>query len=1124
MTNEPRAGDGLDPEVLAAYLDKRLPPDERAAVEAKLAADPDSYELLVELIHANEALPDEASQDDDATAPVERPEEQGAVVPLVPRPQRTRGWAIAGGVLAVAAALVLVARLQPELLRQIRNTPSDPLLAELVQAVGARRTVQGRLSGGFGYGQYAAPLRGAAEGLTQNLELLAAAAKLSEAADRKPTPAATHALGLAQLLLGNDETAVSLLEKAQAGDPENAGYRSDLATAFAMRAIRSPKADDWPLALAWVERAVARDPNLLEALFNRAWILEVSGLRDQAITAWRAYLERDAGSPWAAEARQHLAALEKERADAGGDLSAVSIIATNALDRMDAEAVARVDPALVIVWMQAVLLDRWLQDSLSPVFQQGRSRLADLATAPPDDAWIKDTLDCLDRHPDRAAREGFRAFITGVTHAVRDEATAAHGLFLIARQRLEGVCTPLALSAAYHATSLPSQQGRAIEVLAAVSAARSAAVERGYLGLQGQLWWRQGLTHVRQGRLEQGIHGYLSALDAFSRARQRDNAANMNSLLAEAYRTLGDMKVAWRYHRASIEMTRSVADPRIRHQIYSQHSLSSLQAGLPEAAVVFQAAMIDNDARWGNVGALAMAHTQRARAYVQLAHFDLARVDADLAFALLPRINDPSLRARVEAEVLASRAESLDGADVQPAALAFADARQAFTRTGSPDRAAAMTLARGKLLWRAGQHDEAVADWTSGLNFLRQSRKSMRDESLRLVQATSMRRILENLADAALERGESADVVLGLTESSRFQTTAEWLSAGTMEPLGLEAIRSSLSADTALIYYLNLRTASYAVVLRNNRAIVTLRPLTHAGDDPPLRAAVANGGKGSTGREAEAWYDALMRPIAADLEGARALVIVPGPATNGVPWAALTDRTTGIPLLQTFRLSIVPSGTVYALLKGRERPAARAVRVEAFGVGQAPADESLPALARAEVEAKAVASTYPGGRAWVGAEATSRRFSDALQRADIVHFAGHSVYNPDYPMTSRLLMAPDPERGSRLFADDISRLSNVTARIVVLAACRSAGSGAGIDEAALGLTRTFLAAGVLSVIATIRDVDDAASEQLMKSVHAGLSRGLSASAALQRAQLEMRDLPQALGSTDWTAFAVYGLP
>ena len=76
MSNEPKASGALDPEMLAAYIDKRLPPEARAAVEAKLAADPDSYELLVELIHAKEALKDQLPQDEEQQEPEERADPQ----------------------------------------------------------------------------------------------------------------------------------------------------------------------------------------------------------------------------------------------------------------------------------------------------------------------------------------------------------------------------------------------------------------------------------------------------------------------------------------------------------------------------------------------------------------------------------------------------------------------------------------------------------------------------------------------------------------------------------------------------------------------------------------------------------------------------------------------------------------------------------------------------------------------------------------------------------------------------------------------------------------------------------------------------------------------------------------
>ena len=56
MSSEPRAGMNLDPELLAAYIDQRLTPEQRAAVEAQLAKDPDSYAVLVESMKTVDAL------------------------------------------------------------------------------------------------------------------------------------------------------------------------------------------------------------------------------------------------------------------------------------------------------------------------------------------------------------------------------------------------------------------------------------------------------------------------------------------------------------------------------------------------------------------------------------------------------------------------------------------------------------------------------------------------------------------------------------------------------------------------------------------------------------------------------------------------------------------------------------------------------------------------------------------------------------------------------------------------------------------------------------------------------------------------------------------------------------
>jgi tetratricopeptide (TPR) repeat protein len=296
MTNEPKASGGIDPEMLAAYIDNRLPPDERAAVEAKLAADPDSYELLVELIHANEAVPGELPA-------------AGEVVPFAPKPTRSRGWAIAGGLLAAAAAIVLVVRVQPELWRNLAGERVDPQLAKLVAAVGDERNVEGRLTGGFQYAPLKDVTRDAAGLGDRNLALLAAAAEAQKAAEADPSADHLHAFGVALILMGDYDGSIRSLRSAIDQAPGVATYQADLAAALMARARALGRPEDLAPALSAAEQALRLSPRSPEASFNRALALEALRLDEQAIAAYEEFVTLDPASGWAAEARQRVQAL-----------------------------------------------------------------------------------------------------------------------------------------------------------------------------------------------------------------------------------------------------------------------------------------------------------------------------------------------------------------------------------------------------------------------------------------------------------------------------------------------------------------------------------------------------------------------------------------------------------------------------------------------------------------------------------------------------------------------------------------------------------------------------------------------------------------------------------------------
>lgn len=276
MNHQPKSGGNLDPEMLAAYIDRRLSPEQRAAVEAELARDPDSYAVLAESLKALDALPGDLDSK-----------------------QRRRVWPLVAAALAAAAAIIVTVRLQDNLF----GSRANPLLTQVVAAAGDERYVEGRLTGGFGY----SPLRSVTRGESstpRELALRGLIDSLGKQITEHPSDAAIHALAIAQLQSGDADAAIATFNRIDEKD-RSALVRSDFAAALIQRARVSGSSADLPHAVAETERAIAMDGSLVEARFNRALALQRMG-SPAARDAWTDYLSRDAASPWTAEARAYL--------------------------------------------------------------------------------------------------------------------------------------------------------------------------------------------------------------------------------------------------------------------------------------------------------------------------------------------------------------------------------------------------------------------------------------------------------------------------------------------------------------------------------------------------------------------------------------------------------------------------------------------------------------------------------------------------------------------------------------------------------------------------------------------------------------------------------------------------
>jgi CHAT domain-containing protein len=271
-------------------------------------------------------------------------------------------------------------------------------------------------------------------------------------------------------------------------------------------------------------------------------------------------------------------------------------------------------------------------------------------------------------------------------------------------------------------------------------------------------------------------------------------------------------------------------------------------------------------------------------------------------------------------------------------------------------------------------------------------------------------------------------------------------------------------------------------------------------------------------------YRNLVAPLSKYLDPAKTLVIVPDKSLYYVPFAALVTEEEKF-LIERFTVSYAPSSTIF-VSNSKDRPAgddrktARLLSVgdPDFERGQFP---GLSGLDAAKDEAREIGRMMPGARVFTGVDATKDTFMRALANAEIVHFAGHYVADPEVPSRSKLVFA-GKDGGLRMSEITAKKMLNL--QLVVLSACETGIDNVMRGEGAISASRAFLAAGATVVVASQWKVDSEASAKLMVAFHRNRQQGLNSAAALKRAQMEMiNDRAGPFASPYyWAAFGVTG--
>ncbi|WP_293675871.1 CHAT domain-containing protein [uncultured Phenylobacterium sp.] len=347
-----------------------------------------------------------------------------------------------------------------------------------------------------------------------------------------------------------------------------------------------------------------------------------------------------------------------------------------------------------------------------------------------------------------------------------------------------------------------------------------------------------------------------------------------------------------------------------------------------------------------------------------------------------------------------------------------------------------------------------------------------------------------------------------------------------------EAVRpSELRADEILLYPILLPDRIELIYAQGGPGGTQYRrlPANRTADRATVAALVAEVVNATSGDASAAWraparrlYQLVIRPIEDRLRPDGTLVIIPDGPLRALPFSALLDGQDAFLVTRT-GITVAPALTYSQ--PGRDR-GGRALSVVAASLQKTVV---LPAGYFAKLEGTAeeaqVAAAVGGGGARNSRHIADFQTADlqaALSRGhvDVLHVATHAAFNG---RSDRSFIVAD---GEAIPMADLRRL--ITANrgrgdeldLLVLSACETA---VGDDQASMGLAGAAVQSGARSAIASLWQVDDRGTVELMKQFYGGYRGGLGKAEALRAAQLNLIARGGRLAEPGiWAAFALLG--
>lgn len=888
---------------------------------------------------------------------------------------------------------------------------------------------------------------------------------------------------------------------------------SDLAAAQFAAAIRDDDPAGLGRALAATDAALESAPTFAEARFNRALTLERLGLRDQARDDWETYLRLDAGSGWAAEARQHIRTLQPQEPFAAqfakrhARLLADPAGARPLVDAYPQESRVAGEEEILADWGEATLCGDAAQASrhlalarefgFELVRNGGDSMLAAMVdaierAAPPQRVSLADAH--LHFH------QGRQLYRNRDLQAAERTLTASGAEF--ARGNSPGALMARAFTANTIFEDLRvAEAGERLQEILLEAGSRFPALRAGML-------WEWGGVASAAGRWGASLDAFGESAAIFERLGERNYAAIVRGVLASVYARVGEPRQAWKNRMLALQELGRTPSFRL-HQAIEAVTQAALTDGDAPVAVSFLALDIDLAERTGNAQVTIESHLSRAELKARQHQDAAAEDDLGEARRLIEGLKNPADRRHYSANAKAVQA-LLPGSPIAAAAL-LTDAIDFHGSVGRRMHLPWLMMLRGRAYRAAGDNVRAGKDFEAGISELENHRASLAGGEDRWGVFHAADDLFAAAIALALDQNDPQRA-FAYAERERARGLLDTLGASwrrveaTDIPDGTTVVEYAAYESMLVIFTLD---AQGVHAVRQNVARETLRR-----EIASFNEAIASSNAPRINESGRALYQRLLAPVESGFSRAKRIAFVPDPRLDSLPFAALPSSPRRF-LVERYALTIEPSAAVFTRL--RKRAQAMMDRHVLIVSGS----EEASRLSFAEGEARAVARQFVHAARLSREKATAVAFEREAASADVIHFVGHGVASEGARESGYLDLSSRNAIDERLDVKRIAALRLPHTSLVVLAACATAAGESRSTEGTISVARAFLAAGVPSVVATLRPIPDEEAAAFYPRFHRHVASGLAPAEALRQTQLEWIARGDGAAAM-WTAVQVIG--